>query len=95
MDIVDSLNTVIVFGVGLFDFVVILFVASVMVSILRRFVFGGGLMMTDINTTVENISMTLQELIVQNFEQTQIIEFQTVILFVFMLLVLVMFRRRV
>ena len=51
--------------------------------------------MTDINTTVENISMTLQELIVQNFEQTQIIEFQTVILFVFMLLVLVMFRRRV
>ena len=52
-------------------------------------------MMTDINTTVENISMTLQELVVQNFEQTQIIEFQTVILFVFMLLVLVMFRRRV
>ena len=52
-------------------------------------------MMTDINTTVENISMTLQELLVQNFEQTQIIEFQTVILFVFMLLVLVMFRRRV
>ena len=52
-------------------------------------------MMTDINTTVENISLTLQELVVQNFEQTQIIEFQTVILFVFMLLVLVMFRRRV
>ena len=42
MSIVDSLNTVVVFGVGLFDFVVILFVASIMVSILKRFVFGGG-----------------------------------------------------
>lgn len=42
LDIIDSVNQVQVFGMGLFDMLLVLFVASFAVSLLSRFLFGGG-----------------------------------------------------
>lgn len=40
--IIDHLNTVQVFGLGLFDVFLVFFVASVAISLVSRFLFGGG-----------------------------------------------------
>lgn len=40
--IIDHVNLIQVFGIGLFDMLLVLFVASVAFSIITRFLFGGG-----------------------------------------------------
>lgn len=51
--------------------------------------------MTDINMTVETIASGIAELVSMNSVQTTVMEFQTVLILVFMLLALVIYNRRV